>query len=268
MNGSHVLRPTRPRLIAVVLVATLVVPASVWGQVAQLRAEPLPAAPIEEEFFVPPEPPSTAPEPLQSASRLIGKKVQVHIRGTARPIEGRLNSANSQELIVAAWGNRKRIPLAEVIRIEPAATQTSRASVSVFVGVASPAPRMVVGVAPAWCERRLCMEGEVARTWQDAGAAAPSLTTVGLAFLIPFKSPAERLKFHVAFGASLYDETGDYADTGGGISKNVGAGFNLAMASRLKFRFDYRSQFLDEPDGGTLFASPVHRATIGFSVPW
>jgi hypothetical protein len=89
-----------------------------------------------------------------------------------------------------------------------------------------------------------------------------------LGLLIPFKSPAERLKFHVALGASLYEETGDYADTGGGLSKNAGVGLTFAMASRLRLRFDYRSLFLDEPDGGTLFASPVHRATIGLNVPW
>ena len=130
---------------------------------------------------------------------------------------------------------------------------------------------MAVAVALGTCApsvRRLCVEGEVTHTWQDAEAAAPSLATIGFAVLVPFASPAERLKFHVAFGASLYDQTGDYADTGGGISKNVGAGFDLAVGPRFRLRFDYRSLFLDEPDGGTLFASPVHRATIGMTVPW
>lgn len=146
------------------------------------------------------------------------------------------------------------------------AVDTANAELSVLAGLTMSGPRAVLGLAASGCRGAGCWELEYARTLEDAGSRTPASDTFGVSFMVRLNSRVERIRYFGIGGIGIYDEVGEYSDSGGAQSANLGGGAFIALNARLKLRLEYRLFFPGSPDGGEFVQRHPQRLSVGLTV--
>jgi hypothetical protein len=157
---------------------------------------------------------------------------------------------------------RFRIQLTLCLAAILAGATPAFADATLFVGTTlSPANRPVWGASGGVSLVIVGFEIEYAKTTDDPGATAPSLTTIsGNGYI---QTPVEI--FHVQ--PYLTGGVGGFSETLGthnekGLASNTGGGARISLAGPLRLRVDYRVFKL----GGGALVSPAHRVYVGLNL--
>jgi hypothetical protein len=158
------------------------------------------------------------------------------------------------------------VSLLAVMLVLGVGVDTARAEVTAFGGVTMSAPRAAFGLAAGGCPGRGCWEIEYARTVEDSTSRTPGSETFGGNFLVRFKSPVERVRFYGIGGLGIYNEVGEFSDSGGAACASLGGGAFVSLGGRLKVRLEYRLFLPGSPDGGGFVQQYPQRLSAGLSI--